>query len=245
MKSRVCACARATWASGPTASPAGAVQGLPFVTADGKQLKKNTKLYLSTTPQGGFCIEAESPGTLAQQRSFYIGDYSSRHLTYALLDRFMGPGSIDPVAQLDIGACFLYFANGFKFDEAEGVPGRIEESVELLRRSGDYLHPTGHLIAPEGHSVPGLQPDAPDAAGGLAEVGAAEEVPAPAAAPQASVVPQAAALTLARFSLPAAGVGSRREGGRTQQQERQPGRFDPGRAMQELWGRLTEHRFRT
>lgn len=218
-------------------SPPGAVQGLPFVTADGKQLKKNSKLYLSTTPQGGFCIEAESPGTLAQQRSFYIGDYTSKHLTYALLDRFMGPGSLDPVAQLDIGACFLYFANGFKFDEAEGVPGRIEESVELLRHSGDYLHPTGHLIAPEGKSVPGLQPDAV----AVPEV-AAEEVPPPPPPPQPSAVPQAAALTLARFSLPAVGVGSGREGGRVRPQERRSGHFDPGRAVQQLWGRLTAHR---
>lgn len=216
------------------------MQGLPFVTADGKNLKKHTKLYMSTTPLGGFCIEAETPGTLAQQRSFYIADYTSKHLTYALLDRFMGPGALDPVAQLDIGACFLYFANGFKFDDAEGVPGRIEESVELLRHSDEYFHPMGYLMAPDGKSVPGLQPDAPavlappqtptEAAGVQPPDG--EAAPAAVGPPQPSAVPQAAALTLARFSLPRLRMSESVHAPNSRQ-------VDPGHALRQMWSRVT------
>eukprot|EP00892_Ulva_mutabilis_P011829 jgi/Ulvmu1/9018/UM005_0109.1 len=228
------------------------LKGLPFMTADGKYLKKHTKLYLSTTPLGGFCVEAESPGTLTQQRSFYIGDYTSKHLTYALLDLFMGPAALDPVARIDIGACFLYFANGFKFDDAEGVPGRVEESVQLLRHSDDYFHPMGYLIAPEGKAVPGLQPDAhaepaelaspqpavPEAQPVAAELEAADDGMAatpPAAAP--SSVPQAASLTLARFSLPAL-LGGGRQGSAG-------GPFDPGYALQQLRRQMKMRRFRS
>lgn len=217
----------------PTVTGRPPLQGLPFVTADGKQIKKHTKIYMSTTPLGGFCIEAESPGTLAQQRSFYIADYSSKHLTYALLDRFMGPGALDPVAQLDIGACFLYFANGFKLTDAENKPGRIEESVSLVKHSDDYFHPMGYLMAPEGKSVPGLQPDA-----------APPSVPTdpPAVADDsahAPPVPQAAAITLARFSLPRVRPAATRlqagvDGGSVHR------RIMPGRALQGLWARLTQ-----
>jgi hypothetical protein len=69
----------------------------------------------------------------------------------------MGPNALDPVAQLDIGACFLYFANGFKLDNGEDDPRRIEESEELLRNSDLYFHPSGVLMAPEGQTVPGMK----------------------------------------------------------------------------------------
>lgn len=127
------------------------------MSADGKNIKQDTKFLLTTTPLGGFCVEVETPGTLSQQRTFYLADYTSKHLTYAMLDSFMGPNALDPVAQLDIGACFLYFANGFKFDSADNDPRRIEESEELLQNIDLYFHPSGVMMAPEGQTVPGMK----------------------------------------------------------------------------------------
>jgi hypothetical protein len=127
------------------------------MSADGKNIKQDTKFLLTTTPLGGFCLEVESPGNLSQQRTFYLADYTSKHLTYAMLDSFMGPNALDPVAQLDIGACFLYFANGFKLDNGEDDPRRLEESEELLRNSDLYFHPSGVLMAPEGQTIPGMK----------------------------------------------------------------------------------------
>lgn len=127
------------------------------MSSDGKNIKQDTKLLLTTTPLGGFCLEVESPGTLSTQRTFYLADYTSKQLTYAMLDSFMGPNALDPVAQLDIGACFLYFANGFKLDSGEDDPRRIEESEELLQNSDLYFHPSGVLMAPEGQTIPGMK----------------------------------------------------------------------------------------
>lgn len=219
------------------------LQGLPFVSSDGKTLKQGTKLMMSTTPLGGFCVEVESPGTLAQQRTFFLADYTSKHLTYAMLDRFMGPNALDPVAQLDIGACFLYFANGFKFDEGTDDPRRIEESEELLQNRELYFHPAGVMMAPEGQTVPGMKDipgeDDDEDSGGRNQLRQDLASSSGAASGGGGEVanPQTAALTLSRhnFSLPQLGRHSREA---SSEQQPQGMLFRPRDAFKGLLGHL-------
>lgn len=236
------------------------------MSADGKNIKQDTKFLLTTTPLGGFCVEVESPGNLSQQRTFYLADYTSKHLTYAMLDSFMGPNALDPVAQLDIGACFLYFANGFKFDSGEDDPRRIEESEELLQNSDLYFHPSGVLMAPEGQTVPGLK----EIPGEENEDGSGEphtQVRVPSGASDSTSVSStplvgtsgargssqqrqtaAAALTLSRnqFALPMIGRRSNKEEEGvdvgTESDTNKRAEFRPGEAVKSLLGNLGNFR---
>lgn len=111
---------------------------------NGRVLRKDTKLFFTSNPYGGITVEAESPGTLPEQRPFFIADYRSNHLTYNVLDTFFGGEAFDPLARFDIGACFLYFANGFTFDKHGNDDGcRIEPSMDLLRQRHEVFDSDG------------------------------------------------------------------------------------------------------
>lgn len=123
------------------------LQGLPIASADGKKLLENTTFFLTVTPRGGLNVEAQSPGTLAEQQPLLVGTFRSRRLTAAVMKSFVGLNALDPIGSLDIGGCFLYFANGFKLkdqprnrhqflegDALRGVqPELLEASVSLFK----------------------------------------------------------------------------------------------------------------
>lgn len=92
------------------------MQRYPITTVDGKKILKDTTFYFSSNPTGGVAIEAQTPGTLREQRALLLGEFQSPPLTYAVFDLFMGRNAIDPVAKINIGAGALYFANGFKLE---------------------------------------------------------------------------------------------------------------------------------
>jgi hypothetical protein len=116
------------------------VQGLPIISPDGTKLRKGSKLFFTVTPTGGLAVEAQSPGTLAQQRQFLLAEVDSRHVAYRILDAFFGPAAIDPLARIDIGACFLYLANGFSLDHADEEPGRVVPPWSVLTRRRDFFN---------------------------------------------------------------------------------------------------------
>jgi hypothetical protein len=110
---------------------------------NGRVLRKDTTLFFTSNPHGGITVEAESPGTLSEQRPFFLADYRSNHLAYNLLDAFFGLKAFDPLARFDIGACFLYFANGFTFDKHSNDNRRIEPSMDLLRKRHEVFDSGG------------------------------------------------------------------------------------------------------
>jgi hypothetical protein len=116
------------------------MQGLPIISPDGTKLRKGSKLFFTVSPTGGLVVEAQSPGTLAQQRQFLLAEVDSRHLAYRVLDAFFGPAAIDPLARIDIGACLLYLANGFSLEHKDEEPDRVVPSWEALIHRRKWLN---------------------------------------------------------------------------------------------------------
>lgn len=107
------------------------LQGSRIAAKDGKKLLKDTTFFLAVTPTGGLSVEAQTPGTLAQQAPLFIGEYKSRRLTAAVVKAFVGLNAIDSVGSFDIGGCFLFFANGFKLTDQPNNPNQFLEGDGL------------------------------------------------------------------------------------------------------------------
>lgn len=137
------------------------------MTRDGLHLKKDSTFFLSVTPNGGLSVEAQPPssdGTYLKRPSVHLHDFRSNHVTWAVLNAFMGPRAIDPVAQLNIGACHLYFANGFDFDPLSKSPRRLLPTSDILQAQDELFGPSAEVlpdVAPDA-----AEPSLADAAGG-------------------------------------------------------------------------------
>ena len=95
------------------------MQGAPIVTDDGTCLRAGSKLFFTSAPHGGLVLEAETPGALKEQETFLLGEFRSKHVTFNVLDLFFGNNAMDAAARCDVGAVFLYLANGFSLNRHE------------------------------------------------------------------------------------------------------------------------------
>ena len=117
------------------------MQQYPITTPKGDKVLKDTTFFFSATPAGGVAIEAQTPGTLREQQSLLLGEFVSPMLTYAVFDLFMGQSAIDPVARIDIGACVLYFANGFTMEDDPNNPHQWRPGDELKGQQVEVFEP--------------------------------------------------------------------------------------------------------